>query len=795
MGMSSSNPRFYLISGSSEGWPGVAEPDSQRLPTAAGDAVGLRITANPMGSLGLSCRDGSLGKLVLPRGIAIDRDLLVYLLDSRRGNVLRFDPFASANQPFRALPEVGNSNHGALNEPASAPRRFSRPCGIAIDDENLYVADTGNRRVQVFALQSLALRAIWPFRVRPRDVAVFRGNVYVLTADHICRYRWGEDRPTPFATRSKGSPGTWKRLAVDKNGWLYALRGSTKVSPAVLDVFDQHGATKTPVDDAAEVRDRYAFPAVFSVPEEDSQKPLAFILPEPLMRPCGRALPVPMTGLPPEAMFANCPPLCSTTDEEDPKGCSGPKESTSSSKQGLVFDTHGMRVRIPECRMPATPLLRPSGIWFADGIDSGIYHCQWHRIVLNLPVLPPGCRVLIETYADDLPHLAIEIQFLPEQAWDKAIEITGHAIDPQQRLKDPHGEVDGLVSSAPGRYLWLKVTLFGDGFTTPVIESLQLSYPRQSYLEYLPAIFSEEEQGRRFLERFLSIFQTEWDQLEKRVAEFAAYLDPGALPDKGGFLEYLASWLGITFETTWTPDQRRRLLKAIPALTFAPRQGGLPGNNRRATLSGLRDFINVYLQNLIGEDTAKQFSFPVLVEGFRERDFALLADGASAGVEGPGEQRSRPLWGAERVRRFQVDEHAQLDQDRLLSAGEPNLDVFGFYAHRFRVFAPAAWVRDAAGERALRRAIDAEKPAHTTYALQLVGARFRVGVQSTIGIDTILGAVSKTHLTRAEDDPLLAPSRPPTGCLGYDTVLAPINEPAPMRIGHGATLGFHSLRL
>jgi hypothetical protein len=96
--------------------------------------------------------------------------------------------------------------------------------------------------------------------------------------------------------------------------------------------------------------------------------------------------------------------------------------------------------------------------------------------------------------------------------------------------------------------------------------------------------------------------------------------------------------------------------------------------------------------------------------------------------------------------------------------------VFQQFAHRFRVFIPAAWVRDIEDERKIRRALDTEKPAHTRYDLCLVEPRFRVGVQSTVGINTVVGAwpVARLacHLNANEPTGLEPASR-----LGYDMVL------------------------
>ncbi len=114
----------------------------------------------------------------------------------------------------------------------------------------------------------------------------------------------------------------------------------------------------------------------------------------------------------------------------------------------------------------------------------------------------------------------------------------------------------------------------------------------------------------------------------------------------------------------------------------------------------------------------------------------------------------------------------------MVSTGDPEHDVFQKFAHRFRVFVPAAWVRDIEDERRIRRALDAEKPAHTQYELCLVEPRFRVGVQSTVGIDTVIGArpLARLGCQGNADHPQASE---PASRLGYDMVLGV--RPSPSR--------------
>jgi hypothetical protein len=122
---------------------------------------------------------------------------------------------------------------------------------------------------------------------------------------------------------------------------------------------------------------------------------------------------------------------------------------------------------------------------------------------------------------------------------------------------------------------------------------------------------------------------------------------------------------------------------------------------------------------------------------------------------------------------MQLNRYSRAGEARLVATGDPQLELFHEYAHRFQVFVPSAWICTADDERRLRRALDAEKPAQTAYELFLVEPRFRVGIQSTIGLDTILGDIPSIRLasTDAELNEAIPPSQSPRGRLGYDTVL------------------------
>jgi len=75
--------------------------------------------------------------------------------------------------------------------------------------------------------------------------------------------------------------------------------------------------------------------------------------------------------------------------------------------------------------------------------------------------------------------------------------------------------------------------------------------PPSRYLDYLPAMFAEND----FLGRFLLIFERIWEPLEQRQDHMDMYIDPATCPES--FLSWLASWFDIRVGPHW-PEKRLR---------------------------------------------------------------------------------------------------------------------------------------------------------------------------------------------------------------------------------------------
>jgi phage tail-like protein len=738
--------RFYLLDGNT-GWR-TGEGSNVEAGLSAGPS-GIQLRTDPQGPLSLGWPDGSLGGLVLPRGLALDRQRSVYLLAPIPPyRLLRYH---RERGEFLPVPGLGDN-------PLNDPRRFTLPTNIAIDGSQLFVADRGSRRVLVFELSTLTLLyELQPYAQRigswhPLDVAAGGGSAWILDSRNNAVYHFdshsGELRRVTLVRRSNAR---WKRIALDQRGWLYLLRRADsaelprssicnppprlKKAALVLDVYDQEGHFQGTVEDPGDVRDRFSPPALrlyFAGSHSSDQPNLGrgiFCLPADLAGDCAPVL------------TEASPPV-----EAPLQLCSDP------TVPGKFFDRCGQPVNVDFAELVDPLVYQTRGTWISGPLDSRIHQCQWHRVELDLGPLPLDCTITISTYTSSSDFSR---PFSSSPLWDKGHEFT-RTVQPEGTLPEI-GSIppDFLVQSREGRYLWLKVELSGTGFGTPLLNALRVYYPRQSYLEYLPAIYATDPESHWFLERFLSLFQSEWDDIEHTLETFERYFDAAAVP-AGDFLNALAAWLGLPLEGDWDPEQRRNLLLSVREVY-----------PHRGTAAGLRGYLQAYLQNMTGLRPDDQGEFPLLIEGFRMRQYLLLRHPEQA-----AKGQMRRLWSPQVTGRLQVGVTSRLGQARVVSTGDPSLDVFDEYAHRFSIYMPATWLRTADDEQRLRRAIEREKPAHTIYDLHLVEARFRIGVQATVGLDTVLGCYPTVHLTCPTRECQLPPSRRRGPSLGYNTVLS-----------------------
>jgi phage tail-like protein len=566
-----------------------------------------------------------------------------------------------------------------LGGKGSRLRQIAGPGGIAIHAGNLYICDPENRRVQIFSLRGLVLRSIWS---NPASA-------------HL---------PNPWAPRAiafgrhghayVADPDNLGVHRFDRSGRWEAFFGSLGVTRAVA--VDCAGRVYVVIDGQSEV-----------------------------------------TILKPDGEFVDA--------ASDPG-------QVAASFPALPFsvDAAGTLSLGQLCEPPAMPTPAPTGPpFYTDGasvsnaLDSSLYRCQWHRVVLR-GAIPRGTQVTIQTYT-------AEAELPDEQILDANLAWQTN----QVFNAIPSGETDCLVSNKGGRYLWLRLVLRGDGWQSPVLREVQLDFPRVSLRRYLPAVFGEETAGADFTDRFLSIFDTTLRSIECTIDNQATLFDPRSTPatpdPKTGvdFLSWLASWIGVSLQRSWPEARRREWLRRAGSFFCA-----------RGTTEGLRRELLFFLGMDADHHQCKSCEPkkiccpkppncaprkkdcpcqwappPLILEHFKLRRWLFLGT-ARIGNDAV-------LWGSRIVNRSQLNENAQTGVTKLIGTQDPLRDPFHFYAHKFSVFVPACFGASDTARRSLMNLLESERPAHTQYQLEFVEPRFRIGTQSMIGFDSVIGLPPK----------------------------------------------------
>lgn len=382
-----------------------------------------------------------------------------------------------------------------------------------------------------------------------------------------------------------------------------------------------------------------------------------------------------------------------------------------------------------------SPTFATTGTWLAV-LDSHLYRCQWHRIVIDADV-PRGARLLVSTYTTESDLPANQIPDLPESVWSTNQPVrTGKAWD-------------CLVRSGGGRYLWLRLQFTGNSEVTADVSGLRIEYPRISLRRYLPSVFAQDPSATDFTDRFLALFDTTFRSIESELDNQARYFDPASTPataPRGGvdFLTWLGSWVGLNLDRGIPEDRRRALVES--AGRVAPIRGTRIGLHRQLlTLLGMKpEVAGCCCGGPVCTCAREQLNCrpapppvcawqppPLILEHFQLRRWLFVGAGRL------GDESV--LWGERLVGRVHLDHDAQVGSSRLVTTPDPYRDPFHYYAHKFTVFVPVRFGEDPGLKRALMNLLDAESPAHTKHSLQFVGPRFRIGIQSTIGLDSVVG--------------------------------------------------------
>jgi len=656
-----------------------------------------------------------------PAGIGVDAAGNAYFADPTGNRVLRWDACSEQTCPLPCFGEAG-----------SLPGQLQWPRGVLLGPRRaLYVADSGNHRIQVVDVRTLALRAIWgqpdpyapptpsgdPGRFNdPWDLAAdAAGAVYV--ADH------GNRRVQKFDAAGRVDPGFWTAMAaqpvvpgepayvaialIDRQERLLVLdRSPARVLVYQLDGSNDAGATDRWSALALTLPAGIVFTGdTLYVGEGQSGQALAF----------------------------------------DAQGTFLGAARYTGPVAGLALDTKGRLYVHPGGSGAVTQLLPgqayvESGSFVAGPFSAGSRPVRWGHVQAIPADMPLGAQIRFFTWTGNPGDPAPPP---PDAAASPSAADGPNLTGPGVWRAAPAGNLEFLALHEPAAALWLGAVFQGNGTASPALDQVRIAWDEESWLHYLPVMYARDDPTRTFLERALALFRDTLGSVDVELDSLPALFDPGAAPDKAPapWLDWLASWLAFSLDEDWTPDQRRQALEGAFALL-----------GRRGTAEGLRDFISLYTGASASIDEPSRHASvwslgEISTLGFTTMLAEAEAQGAVLGTT------------------------ATLDRSHLLEVTDYGAPLFEDLAHHFCVRVRSMDVMVPGALDRLRRVIEQEKPAHTTYDLCVVEPRMSVGLQARLGVDSIVGG--------PPPELALGDARQ----LGVDTALAG-SEPGP-----GQTLG------
>ncbi|AGB14789.1 phage tail protein [Halovivax ruber XH-70] len=289
--------------------------------------------------------------------------------------------------------------------------------------------------------------------------------------------------------------------------------------------------------------------------------------------------------------------------------------------------------------------------------------------------------------------------------------LADHA-DARWTLVETIDPEETLLRDATGRYLYVAVELVGTPTAAPLVDSVTAYCPRQSYLRHLPEVYQEDDRSATFLERFLSVFETSFVEIEREIEGFSRYMDPGGVPSES--LEWLETWLAADDYRSWPESARRELLARAPELY-----------RKRGTKAGLRAMLELYLSHT----TDEEWSGPERATAERS-DRSRLSD--ATGTESDASSLSS---GRDIDQRLFFLEPGDLD----CIENEAAKAQFASLLPGPRSFALCCGPFDSAEQReAVEHIVETETPAHVTAQVLPIEDEFTLGVDTFLGVNSAL---------------------------------------------------------
>lgn len=224
---------------------------------------------------------------------------------------------------------------------------------------------------------------------------------------------------------------------------------------------------------------------------------------------------------------------------------------------------------------------RKKSVFISKLLDSREYETVWHRMRLRGEE-GRGISYRLFVYAGNEDRFIYKDQsvmirdFLKDES--VGVEEKKQMVSPWLQ-KQAESREDVLLHEVRGRYLWIVVEMYWQ-HNISSLSDIQIFFPACSWIRCLPEIYQKEDKNG-FLERFLAIYQTIYEDFNERIREVPRQFDVDVAG--GPYLNRLARWIDIAESYIWSEDQLRRLLK-----------NGVGLFKKRGTRQGVIEFVWLY---------------------------------------------------------------------------------------------------------------------------------------------------------------------------------------------------------
>lgn len=203
------------------------------------------------------------------------------------------------------------------------------------------------------------------------------------------------------------------------------------------------------------------------------------------------------------------------------------------------------------------------GGWASQILDGGESGIHWQRLCMDC-TLGENMAYTVSVYGTDSPGAAERSERLIREEENSLKRVT-ELLRPFKLLEFQNPR-DVLLTRAVCRYLWIVMVLWGNGGGGPSVGRIQIWFPAKSWVSYLPEYY--QEQKNTFLERYLFVFQTIYEEMEREIRSSAGRLELQT-ENREQFLR-LTDWLGMDNRQMWPQERLRRYL-AMGAAAYRDR--------------------------------------------------------------------------------------------------------------------------------------------------------------------------------------------------------------------------------